>query len=82
MSSARLTWRDEQTEQDEESDLREPAEPLGEGPGRRAVRQSRIGQYDRGQIRGEEPAGVDGARRRECHHAEPEGGERVEPRGG
>ena len=72
MSAAELAGVDQQAEQDEQADLRQPAEPLGEGPGRRAVRQPGVGEHDRGQIGGDEAAGVRAARRGERDHAEPE----------
>ena len=54
------------------------AEPFGERPGGRAVRQSGVGEHDRGQVGGEEPAGVGAACRGERDHAQPEGRERIQ----
>ena len=79
---AEIAGVDQQAEQDEQADLRQPAEPLGERPGGRAVRQPGVGEHDRGQIGGEEPAGVGAARRGERDHAEPERRERIQPGGG
>ena len=77
-SRGQIAGVDEQAEEDEQADLREPAEPFGERAGGRAVRQSGIGEHDCGQIGGEETAGVGAARRGERDHAEPEGRERIQ----
>ena len=74
-----LAGVDQQAEQDEQADLRQPAEPLGERPGRRPVRQSGVGEHHRGQVGGDETAGVHGARRGERHDAQPERPDRVQP---
>ena len=80
-SAAEIAGVDEQAEENEQADLCEPTEPFREGPSCRAVRQSGIGEHDRGQIRGEEPAGVGAARRGERDHAQPESREGVKPGG-
>ena len=80
-TSSRGSWCgiDEQAEQDEQSDLGEPAEALGEGPRRGPVRQPGVGQDQRGEVGGEETAGVRGAGGGEREDAQPERRERVEP---
>jgi hypothetical protein len=81
-----LLWQpvrgDEQPEQDEQTDLGEPAEPFGEGPGRGPMREPGIGQDQCCEVGGKEAAGVRGAAGGEGDDAQPEGGQRVEAGGG
>ncbi len=80
--AGQLVRGDQQAEHDEQADLGQPADAVGEGARGGAVRQDGVAEHEAGQVGGDEAGGVHEARRGEGDDAQADGGQRIEAGGG